>query len=217
MGTDLRPHRTRRAGLGALARFVRDRAPRDAVTADRVLRTILVTDLVGSTGHAAVAGDAAWRGKLDAHDALVRRQLARFHGQEVKTLGDGILAVFDGPCRAIRCAHAITDGMEALGLRVRAGVHTGEVERRGVDIAGLAVHISARIAALARPDEVLVSGVVPHLVVGSDLTFSDRGDHELRGVPGRWQLYTALPTSREVVPEARRATVAQLLVGMVTP
>jgi len=157
-------------------------------TADRVLRTVLVTDIVGSTEQAAAAGDGSWADTMAEHDALVRLQLGRFDGLEVHTTGDGFLALFDGPCRAIRCARAIGAAVHTLGLRTRVGIHTGEIERRGRDVAGLAVHISARVAALARADEILVSSVVPTLVLGSDLAFRDRGEHTLKGVPGRWQV-----------------------------
>jgi class 3 adenylate cyclase len=156
---------------------------------DRVLATVLFTDIVESTEHAARLGDHAWRELLDAHDRVVRRQLERFRGREVNTVGDGFLATFDGPGRAITCACAIRDDVRALGIEVRAGLHTGEVEVRGNDIAGVAVHIGARVAALAGPGEALVSGAVPPLVVGSGIQFADRGEHELKGVPGLWHLF----------------------------
>jgi class 3 adenylate cyclase len=166
-----------------------DAPSQDAATAGRVLRTVMVTDLVDSTMRVAEAGDGSWRATLDGHDDLVRAELARYDGREVKSLGDGVLAVFDAPCRAIRCAQSIAEGVQGLGLRARAGIHTGEVERRGLDIAGLAVHIGARVAGMAAAGEVLVSGVVPPLVMGSGLAFDDRGDHQLRGVPGSWRLF----------------------------
>ncbi|HWT83576.1 MAG TPA: adenylate/guanylate cyclase domain-containing protein, partial [Candidatus Methylomirabilis sp.] len=147
------------------------------------------TDIVGSTEHAAALGDHQWKGLLDRHDRAVRRQLERFGGREVNTAGDGFLATFDGPGRGIRCAQAIRDAVITLGLKVRSGLHTGEIELRGRDLAGMAVHIGARVAALAAPDEVLVSGAVPPLVAGSGIEFEDRGDHELKGVPGTWRLY----------------------------
>lgn len=159
-----------------------------AIGGDRVLRAVLVTDLVGSTAHAAALGDDAWLATLHAHDALVRDELAAHGGREVATTGDGFLTVFEGPCRAIRCARAIATRVRALGLRTRAGIHTGEVERRGHDVCGIAVHIATRVAELAGPDEILVSGVVPQLVLGSELTFQDRGEHTLKGVPGRWRV-----------------------------
>ncbi|HLW18187.1 MAG TPA: adenylate/guanylate cyclase domain-containing protein [Actinomycetota bacterium] len=156
---------------------------------ERILATVLFTDIVESTKRAADLGDRAWRGLLDAHDAIVRSQLARFRGREVKTVGDGFLATFDGPQRAIRCAVAIRDAVRALGLEVRAGVHTGECEVRGEDVGGIAVHIGARVSALAQGGEVLVSSTVRDLVVGSGLSFEDRGARELKGVPGTWNLY----------------------------
>jgi class 3 adenylate cyclase len=156
---------------------------------DRVLATVLFADIVGSTERATELGDRAWRELLDAHDAIVRRQLDRFRGREVNTIGDAFLATFDGPGRAILCACAIRDAVRALGIEVRAGLHTGEVEVRGDDVAGVAVHIGARVAALAAPGQVLVSGAVPPLVAGSGIQFADRGEHELRGVPGSWKLY----------------------------
>jgi pimeloyl-ACP methyl ester carboxylesterase/class 3 adenylate cyclase len=156
---------------------------------DRLLATVLFTDVVGSTEAAAAMGDRAWRGQLEAHYDVVRRQLGRFQGTEVKTVGDGFLALFDRPTRAIRCADAISEGVERLGLQVRAGLHTGECERLGADVGGIAVHIGARICALAGPGEVLVSGTVHDLVVGSGIEFADRGTQALRGVPGEWRLY----------------------------
>jgi class 3 adenylate cyclase len=156
---------------------------------DRVLATVLFTDIVGSTEHATRLGDRQWRSLLDDHDALVRRQLERFSGRLVKTTGDGLLATFDGPARAVRCACAIRDGLKRLGIDIRAGLHTGEVELRGDDVGGVAVHLAARVQALAGPDEVLVSRTVTDLVTGSGIAFSDRGEHELKGVPGRWRLF----------------------------
>jgi class 3 adenylate cyclase len=156
---------------------------------DRVLSTVLFTDIVGSTEHAARIGDERWRDLLARHDALVRAELQRWRGREVKTVGDGFLATFDGPARAVRCAEAIVSGLESVGLRLRAGLHTGEVERIGDDVGGIAVHIGARVADLAEAREVLVSGTVKDLVVGSGLAFSERGTHELRGVPGQWPLF----------------------------
>jgi class 3 adenylate cyclase len=159
---------------------------------DRVLATVLFTDLVASTERAAELGDRRWRDLLDAHDEAVRRQLDRFRGREVNTAGDGFLATFDGPGRAILCACAIRDAVRALGLEVRAGLHTGEVELRGDDVAGVAVHIGARVAALAGPGEVLVSGAIPPLVAGSGIEFEDRGEHELKGLPATWHLYSVI-------------------------
>jgi class 3 adenylate cyclase len=161
--------------------------------ADRVLSTVLFTDIVESTRHAAELGDGKWRDVLDEHDAIVREQLEVHRGRRVNSigLGDGVLATFDGPARAIRCAQSICLGVRALGLEARAGVHTGEIEVRGDDLAGMAVHIGARVSALAAPGEVLVSGSVPPLVAGSGLVFHDRGEHDLKGVPGRWRLFAA--------------------------
>lgn len=160
-------------------------------TPDRVLLTVLFTDIVGSTRTAAELGDAAWRRLLDEHHALVRRYLERFRGREVDTAGDGFLATFDGPARAVRCAQAIRTAVRELGLEIRAGVHTGEVEIRGDGVAGLAVHIGARVAALAGAGEVLASRTVRDLVAGSGIAFDDRGTHELAGVPEPWQIYAA--------------------------
>jgi class 3 adenylate cyclase len=162
---------------------------RRAVDASRVLLTVLFTDLVGSTGEAARVGDAQWRNTLERHDVVVTRELARFGGNSVKTMGDGTLATFDAPARAIRCACAIRDRVAELGLSVRAGIHTGEVERRPNDIAGIAVHIGQRVSALAGGGEVLVTRTLVDLVAGSGLCFEDRGAHTLRGVPEPWQLY----------------------------
>jgi class 3 adenylate cyclase len=158
---------------------------------DRVLASILFTDIVDSTRRAAELGDRSWRLLLNRHDALSERQVERYGGRLVKTTGDGVLAVFDGPARSVRCARAISDGAQALGLEVRAGVHTGEVELRGDDIAGLGVNIAARVESLAQPGEVLVSRTVTDLVAGSGLDFADRGEHDLKGVPGRWRLFAA--------------------------
>jgi class 3 adenylate cyclase len=160
---------------------------------DRVLASVLFTDIVDSTRQAAELGDGAWRLLLDRHDALAGRQVERYGGRLVKTTGDGVLAMFDGPARSVRCARAISDGAEALGVEVRAGVHTGEVELRGDDITGLGVHIASRVEGLAQPGEVLVSRTVTDLVAGSGLDFDDRGEHNLKGVPGRWQLFAARP------------------------
>ena len=158
------------------------------VADDRVLATVLFTDIVDSTRRAAEMGDRDWHALLDAHDAVVRSQLARFQGREVNTSGDGFLAMFDGPQRAIRCAMAIRDAVQALGIEVRAGLHTGECEIRGDDIGGIAVHIGARVSALAGPNDVLVSSTLRDLVIGSGLEFEDRGVHTLKGVPGEWHL-----------------------------
>jgi len=156
---------------------------------DRILTTVLFTDIVGSTARAASLGDQRWRSILDAHDKAVREQLRRFRGREINTTGDGFVASFDGPARAIRCAQAITETTGKLGIELRVGLHTGECEVRGDDLGGLAVHIAARVGALAAPGEVLVSGTVKDLVVGSGIEFSERGEHELKGVPESWKLF----------------------------
>jgi class 3 adenylate cyclase len=156
---------------------------------DRVLVSVLFTDIVGSSERAASLGDQRWRSLLDRHDQIVREQLRIFRGREVNTTGDGFVASFDGPARAIRCGRAIIDATRALGIELRMGLHTGECEVRGEDLSGLAVHIAARVGSLAAPGEVLVSGTVKDLVVGSGVEFSDRGEHQLKGVPGSWKLY----------------------------
>ncbi|TMB50250.1 MAG: adenylate/guanylate cyclase domain-containing protein, partial [Chloroflexi bacterium] len=161
---------------------------RHGPTPDRVLATVLVTDIVGSSERAADLGDRRWRDLLEAHHALVRRELARWRGQEVDTAGDGFLATFDGPARAIRCACAIRDGLHALGLEIRAGLHTGECELIGGKLGGIAVHTGARVAAEARSGEVLVSGTVRDLIAGSGIELEDRGVHALKGIPGNWPL-----------------------------
>jgi len=159
------------------------------VADDRVLATVLFTDIVDSTRRAAEMGDRDWHALLDAHDAVVRAQLVRFRGREVNTSGDGFLAMFDGPQRAIRCAMAIRDAVQALGIEVRAGLHTGECEIRGEDIGGIGVHIGARVSALAGANDVLVSNTLRDLVIGSGLEFEERGTHQLKGVPGEWHLF----------------------------
>ena len=158
---------------------------------DRVLATLLFTDIVESTTRAAEVGDRQWRDLLDQHHRVVRGQLERFRGREISTAGDGFFATFDGPGQAVRCAAAITQAVSSLGLEVRAGVHTGEVEVRGSDLGGLAVHIAARIAGLAGGGEVLVSATVKDLLAGSSISFEERGDHKLKGVPGSWLLFAA--------------------------
>ena len=158
---------------------------------DRVLATVLFTDIVGSTARAAEIGDAAWRRQLAEHDVDVRSALARFRGREVKTTGDGFLATFDGPARAVRCALAIRQSLGGRGIAIRAGLHTGEIEITDQDVAGIAVHIGARICALAGPGEVFVSSTVKDLVVGSGLTFDPRGSHALKGVPDPWAIFAA--------------------------
>ncbi len=157
--------------------------------ANRVLATVLFTDIVGSTESAALQGDRAWLALLEQHHALVRKELARFRGHEVKTAGDGFVATFDGPARAIHCACHIRDSVHELGLEIRAGLHTGEIEMMGKDIAGLAVHIAARISAAAGTGEVLVSSTAKDLVAGSGIEFLDRGLQALRGIPDQWRLF----------------------------
>jgi pimeloyl-ACP methyl ester carboxylesterase len=159
---------------------------------DRVLATVLFTDIVGSTERASTVGDRRWRELLDAHHVVVRRELERFRGREIDTAGDGFLATFDGPARAIRCAQAVRDGVATLGLAIRAGLHTGECEIHGDAVAGIAVHMGARVAALAGSGEVLVSSTVKDLVAGSGIEFEDRGVHQLKGIPGEWRLYVVL-------------------------
>jgi len=158
---------------------------------DRVLSTVLYTDIVESTARASTLGDTEWKQLLDRHDRLVRREIDRHRGILVKSTGDGALARFDGPARAVSCGLAIAGSGPELGLEIRAGLHTGEIELRGDDIGGISAHVGARVAALAGPREVLVSRTVRDLVAGSGLTFSDRGEHELKGVPERWQIYAA--------------------------
>ena len=158
---------------------------------DRVLTTLLFTDIVDSTTRAAEMGDRRWRDLLDQHHDLVRAELDRFGGREITTTGDGFFARFDSPAQAVRCALSATDGITSLGVQIRAGVHTGEVEVRGADLGGLAVHIGARVAAAAQPGEVLVSSTVKDLLAGSGVPFEDRGEYELKGVPGAWHLWAA--------------------------
>jgi pimeloyl-ACP methyl ester carboxylesterase len=162
---------------------------RRAHEADRALATVLFTDIVGSTETAARLGDSRWRDLLERHDAAVRRELSVYRGREVKTMGDGFLATFDGPARAIRCACAIRDELRQTGIEVRAGIHTGEVDLIGTDVSGMAVNIGARVGALGGAGEVLVSSTVRELVVGSGIDFDDRGTHELKGAPGEWRLF----------------------------
>jgi class 3 adenylate cyclase len=156
---------------------------------DRMLATVLFTDICDSTRRAAEMGDTGWRFLLERHDALFRQALERHRGREVKRTGDGFLATFDGPARAIRCAASVAEAMGSLGLQIRAGLHTGELEVMDGDLGGLAVHIASRVMSAAEPNEVLVSGTVKDLVVGSGIEFEDRGERELRGVPGEWRLY----------------------------
>jgi class 3 adenylate cyclase len=156
---------------------------------ERVLATVLFTDIVGSTAKASELGDARWRELIQAHHGVIRRQLVRFRGTELDTAGDGFFASFDGPARAIRCACAISEGVRELGIEIRAGLHTGECERIDEKVGGIAVNIGARVAAEAAAGEVLVSSTVKDLVAGSGIEFRDRGAAELKGVPGEWRLF----------------------------
>jgi class 3 adenylate cyclase len=159
---------------------------------ERVLATVLFTDIVASTERAAQIGDAKWREELDRHDAVVRDELARFRGREISTAGDSFFATFDGPARAVNCARAIIDAAARFGLDIRAGVHTGECEVRGDDFGGIAVHIGARVAGLAGGGQVLTTSTVKDLVAGADITFADRGTHQLKGIPDPWHLYEVI-------------------------
>jgi len=179
------------AVLDEVEEFLTGSRPAPAV--DRVLATVLFVDIVGSTQLAAELGDQRWTSLLEAFFTSVRRELAHHRGREVHTTGDGLLAIYDGPGRAVRCAFAIRDAVRGLGLEVRAGLHTGEVELRREDIQGIAVHIGARVAALADAGEVLVSSTVRDLVAGSGLVFEDRGAHRLKGVPDEWRLFMVAP------------------------
>jgi class 3 adenylate cyclase len=177
--------------VDAIAEFATGAPAPHEIDVDRVLMTVLFTDIVDSTARAAALGDKTWSALLEQHDAAAKRVVEHYRGVVVKRTGDGLLATFDGPGRGIRAARALMDAVRPLGLEVRAGVHTGEVERRKNDVAGIAVHIGARVTAVAGPGEVLVTGTVKDLVIGSDLQFHDRGDHTLKGVPGDWRLWTA--------------------------
>jgi class 3 adenylate cyclase len=176
------------AVLDAIEEFLTGHLP--SPQADRVLATVLFTDIVDSTPQAARMGDRRWRELLATHDALISEELDRFRGAQIKSTGDGVLATFDGPARAIRCACAIRDALQSLGVEMRVGLHTGEIELRGDDIAGIAVHIAQRVQGLAQPGEVLVSRTVADLLAGSDIDFHDRGEHELKGLPRTWRLFS---------------------------
>jgi class 3 adenylate cyclase len=169
---------------------------RPAPEPDRVLATVLFTDIVGSTQEAARLGDSRWRDLIHAHNTIVRRELDRYRGREVHGTGDGVLATFDGPARAIRSAVAISEGVRPLGIEIRAGLHTGEIEMLEDDIGGIAVHIGSRVSSVAGPREVLVSSTVRDLVAGSGIEFEDRGLHDLKGVPGAWHLFAVTSTLR---------------------
>jgi class 3 adenylate cyclase len=179
--------------LNPIESFLRDAWESDVTPEpDRVLATVLFTDIVGSTERLSQLGDAGWRELLERHHAVVRSQLARSRGREVDTAGDGFFAAFDGPARAVRCAKAIVDGVRELGIDVRSGLHTGECELVDGKVTGIAVHTGARVASYAGAGEVLVSSTVKDLVAGSGLEFEDRGVHELKGIPGEWRLYAAV-------------------------
>jgi DNA-binding NarL/FixJ family response regulator len=184
----LSPGVTRRL-ISAFAERGGDQALPAGSDVGRVLATVMFSDIVSSTERAVEIGDRRWRDLLDRHDAVTRRALARHGGREVKTTGDGFLALFDGPARAIRCAMAIRQELRAEGVEVRIGLHCGEVELRGDDVGGIAVHLGARVVATASPGEVVVSSTVRDLVAGSGIGFVDRGEHDLKGVPDRWHLY----------------------------
>jgi class 3 adenylate cyclase len=181
--------------VGEIEEFVT--GVRHSTEFDRVLATVMFTDIANSTTVAAQLGDRRWRALLESHNALVRRELQRKRGFEVDNAGDGFLAHFDGPARAIRCAMAIVDGAARLGLGIRAGVHTGECEVVDGKLRGVAVHIGARVMAAAAPGEVMVSRTVHDLIAGSGLELIDRGHHELKGVPGEWQLFTVSRIAKE--------------------
>jgi class 3 adenylate cyclase len=174
--------------LGEIEEFLTGTRSRPDV--DRVLATVLFTDIVDATRTAVELGDEKWRELLESHHTLIRDEIKRFRGREVDTAGDGFLAAFEGPARAVRAAVAIVNRVRPLGLRVRAGIHTGECDVMDNKLSGVAVHTGARVASKAEPDEVLVSSTVKDLVAGSGLRFRDRGTFELKGIPGRWQLYS---------------------------
>jgi class 3 adenylate cyclase len=177
--------------ISEIDRFLRSVRDEEAEL-DRVLATVMFTDIVGSTERSSALGDRSWQNLLADHDRIVRGLIARYRGREIKTLGDGFLATFDGPARAVRCALAIAHAVRDLGIDVRIGLHTGEVELFGDDVRGIAVHIGSRIGALAGPSEVHVSSTVKDLVAGSGLVFEETGEHELKGVSDRWRLYRVM-------------------------
>ena len=175
--------------LDPVETFLAGTAPRSED--DRVLATVVFTDIVGATEHLDRVGDRAWRDLLERHHSLIRREISRFRGREIDTAGDGFFATFDGPARGVRCAMSIRDAVKSLGVEIRAGVHTGECEVIGDKVGGIAVHIGARVMAMARPNEVLVTRTVKDLVAGSGLELADSGVHTLKGVTGEWLLYAA--------------------------
>jgi class 3 adenylate cyclase len=176
--------------LDHIERFLKSVA--SPIESDRALAVVLFTDIVDSTRTAVTLGDSGWRNVLDSHDVIARTAVEQYRGRLVKLTGDGVLATFDGPGRAIRCAFAMQQALQPLGLEIRAGVHAGEIELRGEDIAGIAVHIAERVQSFAPAGEVFVSETVPRLVAGSGINFADHGEHELKGVPGTWRLHSAL-------------------------
>jgi class 3 adenylate cyclase len=185
----------------SLAWRSRQQRPRPpAARGERMLATVLFTDIVGSTERASQVGDRQWSRLLDAHDRVVRELVERSGGRLVKSTGDGILATFDGPGAAIRCAIGLRGRLRELGIEIRAGLHTGEVQQRGVDVGGIAVHVAARVMAAAGTGEVLVSRTVRDLVAGSEVAFEDRGSHALKGVDGEWQLFAIARTSGRLLP-----------------
>jgi len=192
-GADCFPFHTRQSAgvLDELQEFLT--GMRRSPPSERELATVLFTDIVGSTRRAVEIGDERWLELRAAHDGVVRRNLAAFRGHEVERTGDGFLATFDGPARAVHCATRIRDELRPLELDIRAGLHTGEIERRPGEIGGIAVHLASRVLALARPGEVLVSGTVADLVIGSGIAFEDRGTETLKGIPGAWRLLGVMP------------------------
>jgi DNA-binding NarL/FixJ family response regulator len=184
----LSPGVTRRL-IGA---FARQQVPPSGGEGDRILATVMFSDIVASTERATQVGDHRWRDELDRHDELVREELAAHGGREIKTTGDGFLAIFDAPTRAIRCALAIRGRLRTIGMNVRIGLHTGEVELRGADVGGIAVNIGSRVASAGSAGDVLVSSTVKDLVRGSRFGFADRGEHALKGVPDRWKLFAVM-------------------------
>ena len=179
--------------LAEIERFLRE--PETAATPDRVLATVLFTDIVASTEQLAAGGDDAWRRTMDDHDRITERLVAAYRGRIVKPTGDGILATFDGPARAVRCAAELVDAAAGQGITLRAGLHTGEIEIRPTDVVGIAVHTANRISALAEPSEILVSRTVVDLTAGSGLQFEARGERELKGVPGSWPIFGVVPST----------------------
>jgi class 3 adenylate cyclase len=179
--------------LAEIEGFLRE--PETALAHDRVLATVLFTDIVASTEQLAASGDDAWGRALDEHDRTMDRLVARYRGRLVKSTGDGILATFDGPARAVRCAAELLDAAAAQGITLRAGLHTGEIEIRPTDVIGIAVHTANRISSLAEPSEILVSRTVVDLTAGSGLQFEPRGEHQLKGVPGTWPTFAAVPSN----------------------